>query len=151
MTNKKIITVMLLVTIIHFLVSSVIGYYIAVKIGTQIGQIVAGGLTETNDKKSEEDANRIYQNMKTKSDGILERWKFIRLLISLPAKPLMNPFLGELRKNQINRVIAKEITKEQLHTKGTIIDYTANFLNLLSLGLLVYIILRIPKYKEMKT
>lgn len=154
MTNKKIITATLSVTLIHFVLTSVIGYYIAVQIGTQMGKIVADGLIEAGDKnpaKAEEEANRIYQDMKSKSDGIRESWKIPRLLILFPVKPLINPILSELRKNELNRVIAKDITKEQFHTRGIIIDYTANFLNSLFFGLLIFIILRIIKHYGMKT
>lgn len=148
--GKKIIVVVLSVTIIHFILTSVIGHYI----GTQIGKIVADGLIEASDKnpdKAEEGANRIYQNMKSKSDGILESWKIPRLLISLPVKPLMTPLLQEMRKNQINKVVVNEITKEQFRTRGIITAYTANFLNSLSFGLLVYIIIRIFNQYKRKT
>jgi hypothetical protein len=90
MTNKKIIQIALSVIIIHFLLTSLIAYYIAVKIGAQVGQIVAEGITAScnkNPEKSEEEATKIYQDMKKKSDGILESCKIPELIISLPAKP----------------------------------------------------------------
>lgn len=139
---------MLSVTVIHFILTSIVGYYIAVQIGTPMGQIVAGGLKETRQKSPQapdEEATKIYQNMKKKVDAINETWKIPRLLLSLPVKPLMNSFLREIKKNQLNMVISKEITREQFRTRGLIIDYTANFLNSLSLGFMVYIILRILK------
>lgn len=146
MTNKKIITITLSLTIIHFVLTSLIGHYIAVQIGTQMGKIVADGLIEASDKntdKAEEEANRIHQNMKSKIDGINDNWKIPNLLISLPAKPLINALLKEMRQNQVNKYIAKEITREQFRTRGLITDYTANFVNSLSFGFLVYIMLRI--------
>lgn len=146
MRNKKIITAILTIAVIHFLLTSIIGFYIGVQLGTQMGQIVSGGLTGASDKnpdKSEEEANRIYQNMKSKRDDILARWKLPLLLISLPAKPLMNPLLNEIGKKQLNKVISQEVTKEQFQMRVNIIHYTANFLNSLSFGLLVYIMLRI--------
>jgi hypothetical protein len=149
--NKKILTVMLSVTLIHFILTSIVEYYIAVQIGTSMGQIVAGGLKETRPKSPQaidEEATKIYQNMKKKVDAINETWKIPRLLLSLPVKPLMNSFLREIKRNQLNMVISKEITREQFRTRGLIIDYTANFLNSLSLGFMVYIILRILKGKR---
>ena len=144
MTNKKIITITLSLTIIHFVLTSLIGHYIAVQIGTQMGKIVADTLIEASDKsKSEEEASRIYQNMKSQSEDIRNKWKFPELLISLPAKPLINALLKEMRQNQMNKYIAKEITREQFQTRGLITDYTANFVNSLCLGLLLLIGLNI--------
>lgn len=146
MTNKKIITITLSLTIIHFILTSLIGYYIALQIGTQMGKIVAAGLIEASKKnpdKAEEEANRIHQNMKTKSDDIRESWKIPHLLISLPAKPLITPLLKEMKENQMNKYIAKEFTRGQYRTQALMIEYTVNFLNSLSLGLLTYIMLRI--------
>jgi cell division protein FtsB len=146
-TNKKILTITLSVIVIHFILTSIIGHYIAVQIGVQTGQIVTSGLEEASKSHdaADEESTKIYQNMKKKVDVIDERWKIPRLLISLPAKPLMNSFLREIKKNQLNMVIAKEITREQFVTRGLIIDYTANFLNSLSLGFIVYIVMRILK------
>jgi hypothetical protein len=151
MTNKKIITIALSVVIGHFILTSVIGHYIAVQVGSQIGRIVAEGLIEASEKKTEnadEEAKRIDQNMKAKSDEVKERWKIPELIISLPAKPLFNPFLKKINRDQINKVIAKEINRNQFRTQGFIIHYIANFLNSLSFGFLVYIMLRtINHYK----
>jgi hypothetical protein len=61
----------------------------------------------------------------------------------LPAKPLMTPLLQEMRKKRTNKVLTKEITKEHFYTRAIITDYTAKFLNSLSLGFMLYIILRI--------
>jgi hypothetical protein len=158
MTNKKILVTALSITIIHFILTSAIGYYIGVQVGTQIGKIVSSGLIEASEsgpqkspQKSEEEATRIYENMKSKSDEIKERWQIPELIISLPAKPLFNPFLKEINRNQINKVVTKEISRDQFRTQGFIIHYTANFLNSLSFGFLVYIILRIlNQYKRKK-
>jgi hypothetical protein len=109
-----------------------------------MGNIVAGGLVEASEKnsaKAEEDANRIYQNMKSKIDVINERWEITNLLISLPAKPLFSPLLKEMSKKQINKVITNEITHEQFRTQALMMYYSANFLNSLLLGFLLYIIM----------
>jgi hypothetical protein len=146
MTNKKIIIITVSLTLIHFVLTSFIGHYISVQIGTQEGQVVSGGLIEASDNspdKAQEEATRIYQNMETKSDYINTNWKIPQLLISLPARPLITPLLKDIRKQQMHKVIAKEITREQFRTHGLMLDYSVNFLNSLSLGLLVYVGLRL--------
>ena len=154
MTNKKIFVIALSVTITHFVLTSVIRHYIAVQIGTQMGQVVASGLTDATEQSpqnSEKKTTELYQGMKNRSEDIIENWRMPLLLLSLPSKPLLNPFLKEIRKNQLNRVISKEISKEQFYTRGRMLDYSTNFVNSLSLGLLVYLILRILKRYQMQT
>jgi hypothetical protein len=146
MTNKKIIIITLSLTIIHFVLTSLVSHYISVQIGTQMGQVVAVGLIETSDNspdKAKEGATRIYQNMETKSKDINASWKIPQLLISLPAIPLITPLLKDIKKQQMNKVIAKEITREQFRTHGLMLNYSINYLNSLSLGLMVYVGMRI--------
>jgi len=50
MTDKKLFTIALSVTIIHFVLTSVVGHYIAVQVGTQVGHLVAEGLIEGYEK-----------------------------------------------------------------------------------------------------
>jgi hypothetical protein len=153
MTNKKIIIIALSLTIIHFVLTSLIGHYINVQVGTQIGKIVTEGLNEVYENKTgiaEEEAKRINQEMKARSNEIKERCRIPELIISLPAKPLLNSLLKAFRQDRMNKYIAKEISRDQFRTRGLITDYTANFVNSLSLGLLVYIMLRILKYKKEK-
>ena len=154
MTNKKIVITAFAVTLFHFAITAAISYYIAVQIGTQMGEIVASGLIESSDKnpaKADEKAHRIYQNMKNKRDAILGNWKVPTLLISLPVKSLMAPLFQEMRQKQISRLAAKEITREQFKTQGIITDYTATLLNSFSLGLLVFTIMRIVNQCKRRT
>lgn len=108
-----------------------------------MGQIVAGGLMETSDngrdRAQEEAATTIYQNMKKQSADMSESWKIPQLLISLPARPLIATLLKDIRKQQMSKVIAKEMTPEQFRTQGFVIDNMVNLLNSLLLGLLIYV------------
>ena len=148
----RIFIVALLITIVHFILSSIISHYISIQIGTQTGQVVAEGLIEAYEKspqslqKSEEEAKRISQDMKNKRDHIAENWEIPSILISLPIKRLMNPFLQNIMDARIKMVISKEISRDQFYTCGIIIDYIANFVNLFFFGFLVYVILRISKF-----
>ena len=140
----------LVVTISHFVLTSLFGHYIAVQIGTQMGQAIAGGLTSASAENNKDDATTIYQNMKNQSEAITDKWKFPELIISLPIVPVLKPALQELRQIRIKKVINKEISRDQFFTQGVVIDYTVRFLNSLSLGLLLYIALRIINRKITK-
>ncbi len=152
----RVFIIPLLIAAAHFILTSVVGHYIAVQVGTQVGQVVAGGLIETYEKKLQpasksEEGKRIYQDMKNKSEDIVENSKIPVLLISLPVKPLMNPSLENIREAQIKMVLSKKISKEQFYIRGIMIDYAANLVNSFSVGLLVYVILRVSKRCKMKT
>lgn len=153
MNNKKIIFI-LSVTVIHFTFVSVIGHYIAVQIGNQMGKTVSDGIImslDANIQNSDVEAKDIYQTMVAESEDIFAKWQVPSLLISLPVKSLMNPYVVKRRKAQFNRLISKEISKKQLLTQGRITDSVANFVNSLSFGLLAYLILRVFKKYKRKT
>jgi hypothetical protein len=72
MTNKKIIIITISLTLIHFGLTSFIGHYISVQIGTEMGKIVSDSLIESslNPGKSNDEATKIYQNIENRSDEI---------------------------------------------------------------------------------
>lgn len=153
MTNKKIISVVFIVVISHFLLTSLIGHYIAVQVGSQVGKIVAEGLIDASETKSdntEAEAKRSVQDMKAKSEAIKDKWKLPELIISLPAKPLITPLLRELGQKQMYKVINKEISRDQFRTEVLITVYAVRLLNSLCLGLLLYITLKIINRKITK-
>jgi uncharacterized membrane protein len=145
MTNKKIIAIALSVAIMHFVLASVIGHYIAVEIGTKMGGVVANGLKEgiEGSKLTDDEAARFYRDMKNKGSDIVAKWRAPLLLLSLPVEPVLRPFLREITKKQINMVVSKKISREQLYTQNIIIDYTVRLINSAVLGLLLYIAMRI--------
>jgi hypothetical protein len=144
MTNKKIIAITLSVAIMHFVLTSVIGHYIAVQIGTQMGGVVANGVKESieSPKLTDDEAERIYRDMKSKGGDIVAKWKLPLLLVSLPVEPLLRPILREITKKRINMVVSKEISKEQFYRQGIIIDYTVRLINSAVLGLFLYMAMR---------
>lgn len=147
----------LLIALAHFILTSVVGQYIAAQLGTQMGHVVAQGLIEAYEKspqnvqKSDEEAERISQDMKYKNEDIIENWKLPLFLISLPAKALMSPFLKEIKDIWMKMVLSEEISKDQFYKRGIIIGYAANFINSLCVGFLVYVILRISRHYIVKT
>jgi hypothetical protein len=154
MTNKKIFAIAFSIAIIHFVLTSVIGHYIAVQIGTQMGQIVASGLidaTEQSPQSSEKRATEIYQDMKMKSGDVIKNWRVPLLLISLPARQLIDHFLQDIRKKRDRMVISKEISLDQYKMQGLMIDYALNLINSLCFGFLLYIMLRIFSQYKRKT
>lgn len=133
------------ITILHFILTSLVGHYIAIQIGSGTGQVVAEGLIETTEgPSSEKQVNEIYQNMENKSKEVISKWKIPLFLISLPIKPVIHPLLNMIRKAWIYKpVLAKTISKDQFTTRGIIIENIANGLNSFSFGLLIYLAFKI--------
>ena len=153
----RLFVIALLIALAHFVLISAIGHYIAVQVGTQVGHVVTGGLVEAYEKspqdfqKSEEEGKRIYQDMKNRSEGIIENWRLPLLLISLPIKPLINPFLKDITYTRMKMVLSGEISKDQFYKWGIIIDRIANIINSLFVGFLTYVVGRVARHYEMKT
>jgi hypothetical protein len=146
--NIKAHAIFIVATIIHFILTSIVGHYAAIQIGSSTGQVVAKGLIEAteNSMSSEKEVNEIYQDMKSRSDEVISRWKIPLFLISLPIKPFINPLLNKIRKAWIYEpVFSKKISKDQLKTRGKIIENVTNGLNSLAFGLLIYLAFRIRK------
>ncbi|GAB4416837.1 MAG: hypothetical protein OHK0032_12860 [Thermodesulfovibrionales bacterium] len=130
------------ITIVHFMVTSIAGHYIAVQVGSSTGAAVAKGLIEAteNQRSSEKEVSEIYRDMKNKRDEVISKWKIPTLMISLPLKPVIQPLLNKIRKAWLYEpVLSKKISKEQLKIRGLIIEYTANGLNSLAFGVLSYL------------
>jgi len=155
LTNKQIFIMALVVVAIHFVLTSAIGYYIAVQEGRQLGKIVADGLSEAYKKrphesprKAEEEEKRISQNMLEKRDEIIRRWKIPTILISLPIKYFMAPFLQDLQHERAKKVLYKEISIEQFYTQARIMSLAVNLANSFAFGLLIYAIIIIFNCKS---
>ncbi len=122
-----------------------------------MGHVVAGGLVEAyeespqNLQKSEEEARRISQDMKNRSDDIIQNWKLPLFLISLPIKPLLTPFLKDITYTRMKMVLSGEISKDQFYKWGIIIDRIANIINSLFVGFLTYVVGRVARHYKMKT
>ena len=134
------------IAILHLIITSIVGHYIAIQIGSSTGQLVAEGLKEATEspKSSEKDANKIYQDMKNKSNEIISRWKIPLVLISLPLKPVISPLINKVRKTWVyDPVLYRKISKEQFKMRGIIIENITNGLNSLTFGLLIYLALKL--------
>ncbi len=130
------------ITIFHFTLTSIVGHYVAIQIGSSTGQVVAKGLIEVteNSRSSEKKVNELYQDIKNRSSEVISRWKITLFLISLPIKPFINPLLNKIRKAWIYEpVFSKKISKDQVKTRGIIIENITNGLNSLALGFVIYL------------
>ena len=154
LVNKKFITIALAVVIVHFGLTSAAGYYIALRIGQEMGKMVAGGLAEIwavrqkgTQTETKEAAQRIIQDIKVKREALIKKWAIPTMLVSLPVRYFLEPLLNEADREATNKVLSKEITIEQFHTRERLMNVAANLVNSLALGLLVYVILIIINLK----
>lgn len=163
LTNRKIFTITLAVTAIHFVLTSAMGYYIAVHQGKEMGKIVTEGLAKilearqkVTPQKAKEVAKRISQDqdMEKKIKELIRRWEIPTILISLPLKHFMKPLLQDLQEERMKKVLSKEISLEQFYTQARIMSLAANLVNSFAFGLLIYAIIiifnRKPRYDKQR-
>lgn len=143
MTTKKILPFSLAITIAHFVLTLVIGHYLAVQVGSQMGQVAASGISDISKQKTEAETNEIYQKMKNNGNEIIGDWKVTNFLLSLPMRFLLAPSYKKIQNANLNNALNNEISKEQFYTRRKIIDYSANLVNSFCLGPLIYFVLRL--------
>lgn len=150
--THRLLTIVFSIIILHFIITSFIGHYISIQIGTQLGQTVGENIVEAFESPdlSDEDANRIYQNMKNDSDNIIAKWKVPMVLLSLPSKPLTWPLYKKIIKIWLyDPLRSRTISLDQFKKRGMILGNINNGFNSLSFGLLVYLaLIFINKYKS---
>jgi hypothetical protein len=153
--NKKIITIALAIVILHFVLTSAAGYYIALRVGREMGKMVAEGLDEIwevrqkgSPQKIQEAAQRIIQDIKVKREALLKKWEIPTIAVSLPVRYFLEPLLNEADREATKKVLSKEITVEQFHKRERLMNLAVNLVNSLTLGLLVYAILIIINLKS---
>ncbi len=152
--NKKNITIALVIVILHFVLTSAAGYYIALHVGKEMGKMVANGLAEIwqvrqkgSPEKTKEAAQRIIQDIKLKREALLKKWEIPTILVSLPIRYFLEPLLNEVDRETTKKVLSKEITVEQFHRRERLMNVAVNLVNSLVLGLLVCVVLIIINLK----
>jgi len=140
-TNTTIFFIVLLCTILHFIITTLVGNYMSTQIGSLSGRVVAKGLIEASGEisSSGKNVNEIYRDMVAKNNDELSKWKIQSLLISLPIKPVLNPLIQKIRIAWIDeQVRSNKISFDQVKNRGRIIENIANCVNSISFGILIY-------------
>jgi hypothetical protein len=140
--TNTIFIVILVGTIMHFIITSIVGHYIATQVGALAGNVIAEGLLETTEKPylQGDDANKIYQSMKTKINEEYSRWEIPSFLISLPIIPVLKPLKKVVEETWVvEPVRVHQISLDEVKRRGSIIDNVANGLNSISFGILIYL------------
>jgi len=148
---KTIGSVVFMCTILHFIITSIVGHYIASHVGSLAGQVVAEGIVEAsiNPHSSIKDVDQTYQIMKVKINEDRSRWEILSLIISLPISPIINSLEKMIIEAWIAAPVrAQQISLEQVKFRASIIDHIANGLNSLFVGILIYMTYNIVKMRK---
>lgn len=150
--NKNVLAVVGSVIVLHFLVTSLVGHYVAVEMGSEIGGVVAEGLartTEASNAETREAPRNAYQMMRTESDDVVSRSQLTVLLLSLPVKHVIQPLVSQLRRSWIyDQVVDGKISKGQARRRMFMVDAVITAVNSLSLGVLVYLALGFLRWRN---
>lgn len=149
MVKRRYLIIIVFIVVVHFIATSIIGHYIAMEIGTKMGNVVASGLSQSYESTNSSDtkAENIHKEMQRKSEEIFAPWKTISIIISLPAKPLTNTFWRCVAKRWVwSPALQKEISREQMIFRAYTVDYLETGVNSISFGILLYFILWVYYY-----
>lgn len=143
--KHSLLLCVLLITLIHFSASTITLNYLSKQVGTQAGQIVAKGIRRAFDGEKETD--EIYKDMMDESESVMSLWHKANFLVSLPAGPVLKPLLEKIKENYLYKpAMSKQITREQLLNRLTIIDKSYRGINSLAFGLFFFFVLKVLLY-----
>lgn len=143
--KHSLLLCVLLITLIHFSASTITLNYLSKQVGTQAGQIVAKGVGRAFDGEKETD--EIYKDMMDESESVMSRWNKANFLVSLPAGPVLKPLLEKIKENYLYKPArSRQITREQLLNRLTIIGKSYRGINSLAFGLFFFFVLKVLLY-----
>jgi hypothetical protein len=146
--NKKIFTIALAVTAVHFVLTLALDYYIAVQVRDQTEKIDK----ELSDKifksprnyprqKMKEEVKILSQKIKEKNEELGQRWKIPSFVMSLPITRFISPPLHDFLKKRFDKFLSKEISREQIRTEAILIVGAIYIANSFAFGLFIYAII----------
>lgn len=151
--NTRHYFVIVLLTLLHFVVSSVYGHYIAKQVGEELGNIVGHGLIEsdTSSTSSDEAASDIYEGMEKRTDEVYKRWWPHLFIVSLPSGPLMKPLWHSVTMDWADTpLLSKQISVDTWRMRAKVVSTLERLTNSLSFGLILYVLFRILIWRQQK-
>ena len=148
MAVRRNIRVSLLVTLAHFVLTSLIGYYAGYRVGGPMGESIAHLLVDAYDSRgamSEQTIEERYRTIKSAAEASTATWQPVFILISLPIKFALEPMFEPVTHGWNDLARAHELSYSQYMIRTHALILVKNLLNSGFLGLLVYIGLRIAK------
>ncbi len=145
MTHRRIVRVLLAVVAVHFVRTSAIGHNIAVRVGSNTGAAVARYLIdayELNAKGSEPTADDAYRDMKNSVEVSNEPFRLVFAILSLPTKSLIEPMFRPMTRRWFEELLSDKLSRAQLRARLFALEIVENLVNSISLGLLLYLGLR---------
>jgi hypothetical protein len=148
MKIRRSIRVSLLVAVVHFVLTSVIGYYAAYRIGGAAGESIAHLLTdgyESHGAMSEQTIEEHYRAIKSTAEATAASWEPVLALVHLPIGFALEPMFEPVSRGWNDQALANELSYSQWKMRVYALILFKYLLNSVCLGFLVYLGLRIAK------
>src|SRR6266567_7572990 len=148
MTHRRIVLIAVLVTVAHFVLSSLLGYYAAYEVGGRAGENIARLITETYESKDAQTEAAIaerYRDVRKSIDETAARWRPAFVLFSLPIMFALEPMFKPLTRGWYDQALSNELSVPQWRLRMWAIVAIEYVLNSAFLGLLVYLALRVAR------
>ena len=151
MPNRHIIRVVLFIAVVHFVLTSIIGYYAAYRVGggagESIGRLLIDGY-ESRGTMPESTIDQRYRDILNTTEATAAQWQLAFVLISLPVGFALEPLFKPISRGWFDQALANQLSLSQLRTRIYALGLFENLLNSISLGFLVYLGLRIAKRRN---
>lgn len=148
MAVGRIIRVSLLVAVAHFVLTSLIGYYAAYKVGAAAGGSIARLLIDASESGGAIADQTIEERLRA-IKGTAARdaalWQPVTVLVSIPIRFALEPVFKPLTRSWYDRALAHELSLSQWKIRMHALILFKALLNSACLGFLVYLGLRIAR------
>ena len=148
MAERRNVRVSLLVVATHFVLTSLIAYYVGYRVGGSAGQSIARliiDVDESHGAMSEPTIVERYRDIANATQASAARWEPVSVLVSLPIKFALEPMFRPLSHSWSDRALANELSSAQWKMRIHALILFENLLNSAFLGFLVYCGLRIAR------
>lgn len=142
MAIRRNIRISLLVAVVHLVLTSLIGYYAAYRVGgaagESIGHLLVDGY-ESSGAMSEQTFDERYRVIKSDAEASAALWQPVFLLVSLPIGFALEPMFKPITRGWIDQALAHEFSLSQWKIRMYALILLEYLLNSACLGFLVYL------------
>jgi hypothetical protein len=148
MAVRRNIRVSLLVAVTHLVLTSLVGYYAAYRVGGAAGESFARLFIEGYEARGampEQTIDERYRAIQATAEANAALWQPVSVLVSLPIGFALEPMFKPIARGWIDQALAHELSMSQWKIRMHALVLLKYVLNSACLGLLVYLGMRIAR------
>lgn len=148
MPVRQNVRISLLVAVAHLVLTSLIGYYAAYRVGGAAGESIAHLITDAYESRgamSDRTLDERLRAIKSTAEANSALWQPVFTFVSLPIKFALEPMFEPVARGWNDQAVAHELSYSQWKRRMSALVLLEYLLNSVCFGFLVYLGLRIAR------